>query len=114
MNDTVSSTILTSVIFTILPLILAICTTALPTAPAAPFTSTVSPALGLQMSSSPKYAVFLRKIAHFWHRLYGELVLFDVLSCEQGVGAPALVVNQVSAHGPLRILALNDSVEGSQ
>src|ERR1022692_77940 len=38
-------------------LILAICPTSDPTAPAAPDTTTVSPACGRQISSSPKYAV---------------------------------------------------------
>ena len=39
------------------PLIFAIWQTAAPTAPAAPDTTTVSPAWGLPMSSNPKYAV---------------------------------------------------------
>ena len=39
--------------------IFAICPTIDPTAPAAPLTNTVSPALGLQMSIKPKYAVKL-------------------------------------------------------
>ena len=39
------------------PLILAIWPTTLPTAPAAPETTTVSPSWGLPISSRPKYAV---------------------------------------------------------
>lgn len=53
------------------------------------------------------------KTAHFWHRLYRQLVLFDVLSREERVRAPALVVNQVSPYRPIGVLALNDSVGGS-
>uniref|UniRef100_A0A182W5T7 hydroxyisourate hydrolase n=1 Tax=Anopheles minimus TaxID=112268 RepID=A0A182W5T7_9DIPT len=39
------------------PLIFAICPTTLPTAPAAPLTTTVSPSFGRQSSRKPKYAV---------------------------------------------------------
>ncbi len=39
------------------PLILAICPTMLPTAPAAPDTTTVSPSRSSPVSSRPKYAV---------------------------------------------------------
>ena len=39
------------------PLILAICPTTLPTAPDAPETTTVSPALGCPVFKIPKYAV---------------------------------------------------------
>ena len=44
---------------TLQPLIFAICPTADPTAPAAPVTTRVSPALGLQSSRKPKYDVAL-------------------------------------------------------
>ncbi len=42
------------------PLIFAIWPTTVPTAPAAPETTTVSPGCGLPISSRPKYAVMLR------------------------------------------------------
>lgn len=42
------------------PFIFAICPTWLPTAPAAPEMTTVSPDLGLQISRKPKYAVSLK------------------------------------------------------
>jgi hypothetical protein len=49
----------TTFIVNIIPLILAIWPTKLPTAPAAPLTTTTSLGLGLQTSRNPKYAELL-------------------------------------------------------
>ena len=55
-----------------LPLILAICPTCIPTAPAAAFTTTVSPALGVQSSKNPKYAELLEILLCYINIMQGQ------------------------------------------
>src|SRR5260370_690667 len=82
------------------PLIFAICPTTMPVAPAAPETTTVSPALACPTSSSPKYAVNPGLPHRFFHIIPVAALGQPDWPCRQ----TELMVGQVHSGSPFAVL----------